>query len=148
MVRVDVFYVAGDGYYLVPIYVADTVKSELPNRAVVAFKRYTEWKEMSDEDFLFSLYPNDLIEVEHKKELKLSLQNKDSTLEKTITAQKMLLYYIGTCISTGSISVRNHDNSYLLESLGVKTLKSLKKYQVDVLGNITAVKKEVRQTFR
>ena len=103
---------------------------------------------MSDEDFLFSLYPHDLIEVEHKKELKLSLQNKDSTLEKTITAQKMLLYYIGTNISTGSISVRNHDNSYGIDSLGVKTLKSLKKYRVDVLGNRTAVKKEVRQTFR
>lgn len=148
MVRVDVFYVAGDGYYLVPIYVADTVKSELPNRGIVAHKSFAEWKEMSDEDFLFSLYPNDLIEVEHNKELKLSLQNKDSTLEKTITVQKMLLYYIGTNISNGSISVRNHDNSYLLGGLGVKTLKSLKKYQVDVLGNITAVKKEMRQTFR
>ena len=148
MVRVDVFYVAGDGYYLVPIYVADTVKSELPNRAIVKRKSYTGWKEMSDEDFLFSLYPNDLIEVEHKKELKLSVRNKDSTMEKTITVQKMLLYYISTNISTGSISVRNHDNSYLLKGLGVKTLKSLKKYQVDVLGNITDVKKEVRQTFR
>ncbi|MDD6847633.1 MAG: type II CRISPR RNA-guided endonuclease Cas9, partial [Oscillospiraceae bacterium] len=31
-VRTDVLYVEGEGYYLVPIYVADTVKKELPNK--------------------------------------------------------------------------------------------------------------------
>ena len=34
MVRIDVYFVPGDGYYWVPIYVADTVKPELPNKAV------------------------------------------------------------------------------------------------------------------
>lgn len=53
MVRVDVFLVPGDGYYWVPVYVADTLKPELPNRAVVAFKPYSEWKEMREEDFIF-----------------------------------------------------------------------------------------------
>lgn len=38
MVRIDVYFVPGDGYYWVPIYVADTVKPELPNKAVVAYK--------------------------------------------------------------------------------------------------------------
>ena len=58
MVRVDVFFVKGEGYYLVPIYVADTLKKKLPNRAVVANKPYEQWKVMDDKDFQFSLYGN------------------------------------------------------------------------------------------
>ena len=54
MVRVDVFFVEGEGYYLVPIYVSDTVKSKLPNKAIVANKSSDEWKEMNDNDFVFS----------------------------------------------------------------------------------------------
>ena len=63
----------GDGYYWVPLYVADTLKPELPNRAVVAHKPYSEWQEMREEDFVFSLYPNDLVYVEHKSELKFTV---------------------------------------------------------------------------
>ena len=48
MVRVDVFYVENEGYYLVPVYVSDTVKRELPNRAIVAHKAYEDWKEMDE----------------------------------------------------------------------------------------------------
>jgi CRISPR-associated endonuclease Csn1 len=148
MVRIDVFCVPGDGYYWVPIYVADTLKAQLPNRAVVAFKPYSEWKEMKDEDFLFSLYPNDLIEVEHKQALKFVLANAKSTLPKTINAKKALVYYVSGGISVGSITVETPENAYTIKSLGVKTLKSIKKYQVDVLGNYYEVKKEPRQTFR
>ena len=35
MVRIDVFHVEGDGYYFVPIYIADTLKPELPDKACV-----------------------------------------------------------------------------------------------------------------
>ena len=38
MVRVDVF-LSGGKYYLVPIYVADTLKPELPNKAVTRGKK-------------------------------------------------------------------------------------------------------------
>ncbi len=38
MVRIDVFHVEGEGYYFVPVYVADTLKSELPNLACVQRK--------------------------------------------------------------------------------------------------------------
>ena len=48
----------------------------------------------------------------------------------------------------GTITVRTHDNSYGIPSLGLKTLKSLCKYQVDVLGNVFPVHKETRQKFR
>lgn len=72
MVRIDVFYVEGEGYYFVPIYIADTLKKELPSKACVAFKPYEDWKAMSDENFIFSLYPNDLMRVTHKNKLKLT----------------------------------------------------------------------------
>ena len=148
MVRVDVFLVPGDGYYWVPVYVADTLKPELPNRAVVAFKPYSEWKEMREEDFIFSLYPNDLVYAEHKSGLKFTVQNADSTLEKTWVPKASFAYFVGGDISTAAISLRTHDNAYGLRGLGIKTLKVLKKYQVDVLGNISPVHRETRQRFR
>ena len=75
MVRVDVFYVKNEGYYLVPIYVVDTIKDKLPNKAIVANKPYEEWRVMSDNDFKFSLYPNDLIYIKGKKPIKLKKVN-------------------------------------------------------------------------
>ncbi len=78
MVRIDVFYVEGDGYYFVPVYVADTKKKYLPTKAVRAAKPYSEWKEMDDDDFLFSLYAGDLVRIRSKKPIKLNLA-KDGT---------------------------------------------------------------------
>lgn len=147
MVRVDVFNVDGK-YYMVPIYVSDTVKDELPNKAITRGYNYCDWKIMDDKDFIFSLYPNDLIKVTSKREMKFSLTNKDSTLPKEYTTKEELLYYKCCGISTGSITVINHDNTYTIPSLGVKTLLSIEKYQVDVLGNITKVNCENRQRFR
>ena len=147
MVRIDVFHVEDDGYYFVPIYVADTLKTELPNMACVALKTYPEWKEMQEKDFLFSLYPNDLIRVTHRKRLKLSKTRKESDLPDSYEIKSEMLYYIGANISIAAISCRNHDDSYKIDSVGIKTLASLEKYTVDVLGDYTPVKKESRQTF-
>ena len=147
MVRVDVYYIPGDGYYWVPIYVADTVKPVLPSRAVVAYKSCSEWKEMSEENFLFSLCKNDLVCIESNRPIKLKAANKDSTLEKELTVQRVLAYFEGGNISTGAVSVTTHDNAYIAGSLGFKTLQKVEKYQVDVLGNYTHVKKEKRQLF-
>lgn len=147
MVRIDVYFVPGDGYYWVPIYVADTVKPELPNKAVIAHKNYAEWKEMDEKDFLFSLCPNDLIRVESKRTMKFKVQNKDSTLEKEMQTNGDMVYFEGGNISGGSITVATHDGAYMVESLGLKTLQKVQKYQVDALGNYTLVKKEKRQYF-
>lgn len=147
MVRIDVYFVPGDGYYWVPIYVADTVKPELPNKAVVAYKNYDEWKEMAEENFLFSLCQNDLIRIESKRTMKFKVQNSDSTLEKETQMNCGLTYFEGGNISTGAITVTTHDNAYIVGSLGFKTLQKVQKYQVDVLGNYTLVKKEKRQNF-
>lgn len=148
MVRTDVFYVEGEGYYLVPIYVADTVKTELPNKAIVANKPFDAWKEMKDDNFLFSLYPNDLIRIVSKRDMKFSLVNKDATLAKNFITKDTFLYFRKSSISTASITVINHDNTYTIPSLGVKGLLLLEKYQVDVLGNITKSGKEKRMGFK
>lgn len=104
MVRIDVFYVEGEGYYFVPIYIADTLKKELPSKACVAFKPYEDWKAMSDENFIFSLYPNDLMRVTHKNKLKLTKAQKESTLPDTYETKQELLYYISANINTAAIA--------------------------------------------
>lgn len=147
MVRIDVFHVEGDGYYFVPIYIADTLKPELPDKACVAFKPHAEWKPMKAENFIFSLYPNDLLHVTHRKNLKLSLANKESTLPANLERRDIFLYFISAGISTASISCRNHDNTYQIASLGIKTLEKLEKYTVDILGEIHKVEKEPRMPF-
>ena len=138
MIRVDVFYMEGDGYYYVPIYITDVVKDELPNKAVVQKKLPKDWKEMDDRDFLFSMYPNDLIYVESKKAFTLDAP-KNSSLDPTISKTKGFFYYRSFDSNAGSFKIYTHDRSYSKKSLGGKTLSCLKKYTVDVLGNYSEV---------
>ena len=145
MIRIDVFYVDGDGYYFVPIYVKDTIKAELPSGACVPYKPN---KKMDDRDFIFSLYPNDLIKIKSKKDITLSVSQKDSTLQQSICKKEIFLYYKSAGITTASISVISHDNSYCVKNLGIKSLLSIEKYVVDPIGNIHKVKKEKRMGFR
>jgi len=147
MVRIDVFHVEGDGYYIVPIYVADTVKETLPNKAIVAAKPYEEWKDMNNDNFIFSLYPNDLIYVKAKKQMTFSKVHNKSKLPEKLEQDGAFAYYKGANISGGTMSVITHDNSYKIASLGAKTLQIFEKYQVDVLGNISKVGRESRQGF-
>lgn len=148
MVRTDVFFVPGEGYYLVPIYVADTIRPRLPGRAIVAHKPRAEWKVMAEEHFLFSLYYNDLIYVQKKKPIKLSRVRKESKLPGEKVMDGALVYYKGTDISSGAIQIVTHDNTYRVQSLGVKTLDALEKYTIDLLGNYSRVRKEKRLEFQ
>jgi len=147
MIRVDVFFVENEGYYFVPIYVANTLEDQLPNRACVKSKANNNWKDMHDEDFIFSLYPNDLIKVVAQKDIKLSLINENSTLPKELTKNESMLYYKTLDINRCSIEAINHDKTYKTRSIG-KTTKLIEKYQVDVLGNYYKVGKETRQYFK
>ncbi len=148
MVRIDVFHVSGDGYYLVPIYVADTVKAELPNRACIAHKAYDGWKEMREEDFVFSLYPNDLIAITNKEPVTLKRNKKDGKkAEERDVRPEEPLYYRGCDISSGKIIGCSHDNAYVFDK-GLKRLQHVEKFQVDVLGNVFKVNRESRMTFR
>lgn len=152
MVRVDVFYISEGkdrGYYLVPIYVADAVKDELPNKAIVQGKTYEQWKVMSDDDFLFSLYPNDLVYIESKNGIKLSNKNKDnSEILKEMQLKRSYFYYNSTNIATAQIKIITHDGVYEQTSLGCKTLISMKKSVVDMLGNVSLVGREKRRSLK
>lgn len=138
MVRIDVFYVEGEGYYFVPIYVADTIKKELPNKACVANKETDKWKTMDDKNFIFSLYPNDLIYIESEKGIKLN-GNNDNKKEQ-IELKKLFAYYVKAGISVAQITIDNQDGEYTQPSLGIKGLKKIEKYDIDVLGNYHKIK--------
>ncbi len=152
MVRCDVFFVEDDGYYFVPVYVADTVKDTLPQYAPMAGRdseNRRKRKLMSDEDFVFSLYPNDLIRICSSKEIGLNVVNKKSELpEKKIVPKEkgVFLYYRGMDVSTASLSGITDDNTYSFRSIG-KTMQLIEKYEVDVLGNVRKVGREKRTDY-
>ena len=150
MIRIDVFCVNEKGkkaYYFVPIYVADTVKKELPGKAVVSGKPYSAWKPMDDKDFIFSLYKNNLIYIEFNKP-KSFVAEEGCTLSQTVDVKKAFLYYIKADRFAGTITVVNHDNTYKTRT-GIKnTLLRFKKCVVDPLGRISFVEKEKRQRFQ
>lgn len=132
MLRVDVF-TDGKKFYGVPIYVANAVKAELPNKAVSAGKPESEWDEMTDKhQFLFSLYKNDWVRVTDKSGVKEG-------------------FYTGLDRATGAISFWRHDRNTtivkdgLYRGVGIKTAKSVEKFHVDVLGNLYPSPPETRQ---
>ncbi|MDD2497360.1 MAG: type II CRISPR RNA-guided endonuclease Cas9 [Desulfitobacteriaceae bacterium] len=143
MLRIDIFHRNGK-YYIIPIYAADTLKNELPNKAIVANKKYKDWEEIDDTyNFMFTLYPNDLIYFEHKTGV--NIVRADSTKE---LIKKGFVYYKTTNISSGACTIIAHDNSFKIESLGIKTLLKLEKWQVDYLGRKNRIKMEKRQGYK
>lgn len=135
MLRIDIFNQNGK-YFVVPIYVADVVKTELPNRAVVAGKLENEWTVMDENyAFLFSVYPNDWLKVSFKAK---------PTIEG---------YYGGFDRSTGLVNLWAHDRNQavgkdgLIRGVGVKTALKVEKYHIDILGRAYLAQSEVRQTL-
>lgn len=130
MVRVDVFRKDGK-YHLVPIYVHHFAQDKLPNRAIVAYKDESEWTEVDDADFLFSLYRNDYVRIVTKKE-------------------ETEGYYAGTHRGTGAVSVKAHDNDPSFgkngtkEGIGIKSALAFEKYSVDYFGYKHRIYKEQR----
>ena len=72
-----------------------------------------------------------------KNKIKLNPSNKD---EKSIEVDEVFAYYVKAGISVAQINIQTHDNKYTQPSLGIKKLKILEKYEVDVLGNYHKVK--------
>ena len=127
MIRVDVFE-KDSKYYLVPIYVSDFVRKQLPNKAIVANKNEDKWTEMTEAyNFRFSLYPNDLVKIKKKDE------------------KEFYAYYNSTHRGTAAINLLAVNGEKKIEGIGVKKLEIFEKYQVDVLGNISKVKGEKRE---
>ena len=103
---------------------------------------------MKENDFVFSLYPNDLVYAKKATgKIKLTVSMKDSTLPGSIESDGFYLYYRKSGISGASIVADYHDGSYYMTNLGIKTLEVFEKYQVDILGNYHKVGKEKRQFF-
>lgn len=136
MLRIDIF-TKGGKYFVVPLYVADAAKKELPNKAVIANKPESEWLEIDETyDFLFSLYPNDWVKVSFK-----SKPTKEG-------------YYASFNRATAAVDLWAHDRNQnigkkgMLQSIGVKVAKAVEKYHVDMLGRLYKAQNEVRQPLR
>lgn len=124
MPRVDVFTKEGK-YYLVPIYVADFAKEELPNKAIVAGKD-KEWTKIDKSyNFLFSLYKEDLVQIQLKNE------------------EPFLGYFKGAHSSTAQVYIQATDSDFI-KTAGSKTALVFKKYTIDPLGYYHEVKSEKR----
>ena len=132
MVRVDLFKVnetrydaAGrritPGFYLVPVYLWQVVdkNNKTPLNAIVGGKPESEWPVMDTNDFTMSLYKDSYIEFERNN------------------GQQIAGYYRKTGRSTASISVspvQERQLKDMIQSIGVKGLTTIAKYQVDRLG--------------
>ncbi len=124
MMRVDIF-TDGKNFFAVPVYVSDAVREMLPMKAAVPHKSENEWVEMSEKyEFRFSLHPNDWICIVKKN-------------------GELIEGYFGSMNrNTASISIWLHDRDRRkgkdgqIISIGVKTLKSFERFEVDMLGNL------------
>ena len=97
---------------------------------------------MDDANFIFSLYARDLIHVKSKKDMKTTLNNGTSYLQKELYG-----YFTGADIATASIAGIANDSSFKFRGLGIQSLEIFEKCQVDILGNISVVRQEKRQLF-
>ncbi len=144
MVRIDLFFIPKQGYFFVPIYVADTIKDILPHKACIAHASYENWKEVEDQYFIFSIFPNDLLYIKSKQDMILN----DKEGHSQIKVKEFFGYYIQSGISNSSIYLITHDRKYVQPSLGIRNLEKIEKYQVDILGNYHKVHfPEIRQDF-
>lgn len=143
IVRVDVFAKPNkrgkEEFYLVPIYPHHVMNKRdwpmPPMRSVVAYKDEGEWT-LIDHSFAFrfSIHPRSFVEVVKP------------------SGEILIGYFQGLNRSTGAINLSNHrdsrtladDNGNSMQSIGAKTLLTMKKYNVDRFGARSEVKSEVR----
>ena len=141
MVRIDVFRKDGK-YFCVPVYTKDVYAKHLPDRAITAGKKYSDWTKIDETfEFLFALFANDLIYVKAEKSFKRNPLDKEE--KQSHKEPDGYFYYKGIDITTGAALLITHDHSYETR-LGLKTLLRLEKYTVDVLGEKYPVRKEKR----
>lgn len=148
MVRLDIFKRKKDNkFFGVPIYTMDFAKGILPNKAVGA----KEWIDMNEDyEFLFSIFPNDLLCIKKKG------------MEKA-----ELCYYVKFDIGGGQIAFKSHDNR--LQSLtenqiklygtkdpteenvqgrvGIQNLEIFEKWQVSPLGEVKKAEFKKRENI-
>jgi len=144
MVRIDVFKTAKK-YVFVPIYVSDTIKNELPNKACVAHKPYKDWPEVDEAEFQFSLYPRDMLHIKHKTGFTAFYNGENKGPSKI---SDFYGYFTAADIANAQINIVSHDNSFLGKGIGIAGLEKIEKYAVDYFGNYHKVNEKVRQAFQ
>lgn len=126
MPRVDVFLENGQ-YYVVPVYTMDFAKGVLPLVAQPSGRL------MKKENFVFSLYKDDYVNLVNKQD------------------DKWEGYFKQYRAKSGQISIESHDRSkqYFVnkkesstKDIMPSTLKLIEKYQIDIFGGKHLVKKE------
>ena len=126
MIRVDIFKKQGK-HYAIPVYVHHIVNGALPNKVINPGRPFSEWKELDDTyEFLFSLHKNDLIKLQFKN------------------GEEIFGYYIMIDSSVASVTIENDARSEKYRK-SIMTCKEIQKWSVDVLGNISQIKKEQRR---
>lgn len=138
--RTEVFRHKENGkYYLAPVYVSDVMAKKVPEKFITANKPYNEWVIINDEyEFLFNLFPNDVIKVVMPKE-----KESKTWMKTSVIWTEGLFYYKGVDSRTAALSLIDHMNSFF-DRIGSKNLLLIEKYQTDPLGNLTKVHKEKR----
>lgn len=147
MVRTDIFRSKiNKKYYAVPIYTYDVAIGKLPNKAIVSGKDKAgvikDWLEMDEKyEFCFSLFKNDLVEIQNKK------------IQKSVYA-----YYAGVSSSTAYMILKHHsgnlkevdkgifDKNSILGT-GIQDLEVFKKHIVSPLGEIIEARFEPRKNI-
>ena len=134
IIRVDVFAKENKKgkkmFFFVPIYISDMGK-DLPNKAIST--KSTSWIEMdSTYNFCFSIYPNTLLSI--------NMTGKPE--------DEIFWYFRKIHRCTGSMTLDSHDRTIKEKSISPQKAYSIKKYQVDVLGEYHEVKHEKRQHLK
>ncbi len=137
MVRIDLFAkIDKKGkkqYFVIPVYVADLINPILPDEVLPSGKKIDD-----SHEFQFSFYRNDLISINSSGK----------------SNDEKLYYYNSFDIDSARIIVESIDRNALMDGnikgkphqkrYSILNLPNIKKYQVDILGNYTEVKKEKR----
>lgn len=148
MLRVDVFTKA-EKFYLVPVYLADRTKTELPSKAMKQGALEKDWPVMDNTyRFCYSLQNNDLIEIYpgYGKLEVYEAKNGEPTKNKIVhEGEAFRAYFKSADRSLGAIRIEAHDRSWIHPKLYPMNLDDFKKLQVDVLGEVSEVKREPRR---
>ncbi|MCI1881443.1 MAG: type II CRISPR RNA-guided endonuclease Cas9 [Sporolactobacillus sp.] len=140
IVRTEVFQNKHTGkFYLAPVYVSDVLAGREPKKFIKPLQPYENWVDITDDfQFLFNLYPNDVIYVKMKR-----LKSAKMNLGEPIKWQGGFFYFKGVHSATAQIKIINHMNSFG-DSIGSQNLLIFERYQVDPLGNLSKVHGEKR----
>ncbi|WP_217587307.1 type II CRISPR RNA-guided endonuclease Cas9 [Lentibacillus saliphilus] len=127
-------------YYLTPVYVSEVLSGVVPSKLITQGKPYKDWAVITDDyEFQFNLFQNDVLNI------KLPREKTAKTHTNTrVSWEEGLFYFNGVDTATAQIKITDHKNSFQ-DRIGITGLKVFDKYQIDPLGNLSKVNKEIRR---